>query len=554
MRIPDSIRPNVPTASPLRQRAHEQLLGAGRSGVVFKDLDRLGRVTARKVFDSEGLTKLVQYIFLGAPNPYCWNEHAIETALLRRRILTRLVRYWFGNRVHVARGFSRDWNDELQAYQLHTEFIEGRTPRLDQPFCREGRGQVRDLVEQVMRPLQQRLLESGFDGLVWQAGRGNPVALANFLMVTAPGEDPRWAWIDLESGVPALFPAQPLELLRFYLPKAFQHGGPLFDDVDISRLRDYLDQHEEALVQVVGEADMRALHGDVESLGGHQHAWKQQPRAHRSVDYSLAKGRITDKKAEFYREHPWLWYGRAAWRLPGKVSSWVGREIAIAARWIRGLDYRGIGVGIGRFLTSQKYRRRLAQRLVDRRIGSWLRRGHLKVADAETLRKQLERKESCAYLTDFGVHMAIKPFVKSVEWLLFPSLCAAGLVSETTVAIAVASGGCLARTIYTLGRTIQAGLKRRRKPWVALAVGAVPIVGNLAYPLQLVYSGTDQNDQLAQFMLFDGSTAFGRKLPIWGGPDTLTEHFFNRLPERLMRAPEVPAVPRSSLRKPLRRP
>ena len=540
MRIPDSIRQTVPTASPTRLRDREQLLGAGRSGVVFKDLDRRGRVTARKVFDSEGLTKLVQYIFLGAPNPYCWNEHAIESALLRRKILAHLVRYWFGERVRVARGFSQDWNDELQAYQLHTEFIAGRPPRLDQPFTREGRAQVKDLVEQVMRPLQERLAESGFDGLVWQAGRGNPVALANFLLETAPGDGLCWAWIDLESGVPALFPAQPLELLRFYLPKAIRHGRALFDDVDLPRLREYLDLHHEELVRVVGHADMQVLRSDVESLDRHQQAWKQQPRAQRSVAYSLAKRRISKQQAEFYRAHPVLWYGRLARRLPGKLLSHAGSGIAAAARWVAGLDYLGIGAGIGRFLTSQKYRRRLAQRLVDRCIGSWLWRGHLRVQDAEQLREQLERKESCAYLTDFGVHMAIKPFVKSVEWLLFPSLFAAGMVSETTVAIAVASGGCLARTLYTLGRTIQAAVKRRKKPWVALLVGAVPVVGNLAYPLQLVYSGSDKNDRLAQFMLFDGSTAFGRKLPIWGGADTLTEHFFNRLPERLMRLPERP--------------
>jgi len=43
-----------------------------------------------------------------------------------------------------------------------------------------------------MKPLQKRLIESGFDGLVWQAGKGNPVALNNFLL----DNKRNWVWID----------------------------------------------------------------------------------------------------------------------------------------------------------------------------------------------------------------------------------------------------------------------------------------------------------------------------------------------------------------------
>ena len=50
--------------------AELQELGRGRSGVVYVSHEFEGAAVARKVFGSNGLTKLVQLLFLGAPNPY----------------------------------------------------------------------------------------------------------------------------------------------------------------------------------------------------------------------------------------------------------------------------------------------------------------------------------------------------------------------------------------------------------------------------------------------------------------------------------------------------
>ncbi|MHC4390566.1 MAG: hypothetical protein ACYS22_04515 [Planctomycetota bacterium] len=166
------------------------VLGAGRSGSVYLDDDKEHGRLAAKVFGSESVVKLVQVVLLGAPNPYVWSEDAIQCALLRRRVLGPLLRFWFGDDVRVA-------------------------PAID-----------------VMKPLQGHLKAAGFDGMLWQAGLGNPVALNNFMLERvregAGPETRRWVWIDLESGVPALVPMNPLSLLLFYLPKCFKHGRPLF--------------------------------------------------------------------------------------------------------------------------------------------------------------------------------------------------------------------------------------------------------------------------------------------------------------------------------------
>jgi hypothetical protein len=128
------------------------------------------------------------------------------------------------------------------------------------------------------------------------------------------------------------------------------------------------------------------------------------------------------------------------------------------------------------------------------------------------------------------MHIAIKVPVKAIEWGLFPALFAAGLIGNRTMLIALASGGTVGRTLYTLWRMAQASMRGRERPWVALIVGLLPVVGNAAYPMQILYTSTERDHDVARFILIDLFTTMGRKLPIWGGPDTQTEHFFNRLP------------------------
>ncbi len=60
------------------------------------------------------------------------------------------------------------------------------------------------------------------------------------------------------------------------------------------------------------------------------------------------------------------------------------------------------------------------------------------------------------------------------------------------------------------------------------------MVGNFAFPLQLAWSSTEDEDDLARFILYDGFARLGALLPIGGARDTLTEHVLDRLPDRLV--------------------
>lgn len=199
----------------LQAASNPKLLGAGRSGQVFLVESQAGSI-ARKVFFGDTITNLIHYFFFGAPNPYIWNEDALQSAYYRRKIITDLVQFWFSDKLTVADATDTGWHEQLKAYQLDTKFAKGRAVALHQPFNSDGDAEVKDLVHNIMLSLQNKLIQAGFDGLVWQAGKGNPVALNNFLLVDDSAPDSyHFVWIDLEFGVPALIPLNPLSLFHF---------------------------------------------------------------------------------------------------------------------------------------------------------------------------------------------------------------------------------------------------------------------------------------------------------------------------------------------------
>ena len=507
-------------------------LGKGRSGIVFQGKDHSGKDIAIKVFTGgDLLSKSVNYFFTGAPSAYCWNEDAILAANYRRNIVAELVDYWFEDKLRVAKSFCVKWNNKLKAYELQTELIDGRHAALHHPFSKQREKEVGDLVNNIMKPLQKYLIEAGFDGLVWQAGKGNPVASNNFLL-----DKNKWVWIDLESGVPALAPLNPITLFSFYLPKSWKHKCALFDDVDINKLKDYIDTHKEDLENKIGVKKYSSLCDNITHLEFHQKQWKSVRRTHRSITYQLKKERITQEQADWYFKHPYIWYGREIARISYKIFDKILVELTqdIFNRLIS-IDYKEVASNIWKFFSSQKYRSEIARNYVADRISIWQKRNHLKTSESNYLRNELENEEASSYITDFGVHIAIKPFVKSVEYLGIPSLYTIGVIDEKTLGMLLIMGGPIGRTLYTSGRLIQSAIKSERKPWVALGSGLLPVVGNAAYPFQILYSSTEEKGTLARFIIYDTFTRLGEKLPIWGGKDTLTEHFFNHIPDLIIR-------------------
>ncbi|MFN7140016.1 MAG: hypothetical protein ACK4UN_11845, partial [Limisphaerales bacterium] len=162
------------TANPNQQiKAPRTRLGQGRSGTVYK-IETADGTFATKVFHGDTLSNLLHYLFYGAPNPYIWNEDAIRCAYERRKLLSILVPFWTNGRCSVANSVDTHWNREARGWELITEYVDGRAVLLTHPLRPEN--DELDLLRcQVAEPLIQELQMSGFDGIVWQAGLGNPV-------------------------------------------------------------------------------------------------------------------------------------------------------------------------------------------------------------------------------------------------------------------------------------------------------------------------------------------------------------------------------------------
>ncbi len=203
---------------------------------------------------------------------------------------------------------------------------------------------------------------------------------------------------------------------------------------------------------------------------------------------------------------------------------------------LKTLPYKDFFVGFWKILVSRKHRLNAARNYVTARIEHWQSRNQLQPEEAEYLLHHLHNDHANDYLSDFGVHIGMKVFVKGVEYLFFPLLYAAGIINEIVLAFLLISGGPISRTVYTSYRMTQAAVEGKEIPWVAFVLGLVPmLIGNIAYPCQMLYSASGKRGKVAKFIVYDTFTRLGDKFPIWGNEDTLTEHFFNYLADKLVR-------------------
>jgi hypothetical protein len=511
-------------------------LGAGRSGQVFL-IEVDDQPVARKIFSGDVLAAAVHLVLFGADNPYIWNEDVLQCAYHRRKILEPLVDYWFGKKLKIANAIAAKRDVELRQNHLDAAFIAGRSPALRQPLDVERSREVKELTETIMKPLQQRLVDAGLDGLVWQAGKGNPVALNNFLIVDGPTGDRTFVWIDMESGVPALFPLNVLTLFTFYLPKCVQYRTFLFDDVDIKTLSNYVHEHSVDLQPKLGEERYRELWKNIQALGYHQRRWRSLNRLKRGVFSQAQQGKISDQSADRYLKYPILWFLHLLKQLMVKGSQKLLVDLprAILEKILQ-IPYLRLIRNLFKLIFSKRYRTQVAQNYITDRIDAWSDRKQLTAAERDILMTRLDQESGTDYLSDFGVHLGMKVFVKIVEYGLLPLIYLAGYINELTLGIMILMGGALSRTIYTGFRIFQAIVEGKEIPWLAFFIGMVPLmIGNIAYPCQMLYSASGKRGKVASFIVYDIFTRIGGWIPIWGGEDTLTEHYFNHSASNLLR-------------------
>ncbi|MCH8831073.1 MAG: hypothetical protein IID45_15995 [Planctomycetes bacterium] len=411
---------------------------------------------ARKIFHGDRLSALLLYAISGADNPYRWCRDAVRTAVIRRNVLRILVRYWFGTRLRVPRSSGLAWNTHFRAFELHAEFIRASHLPLQHTAVSRADDPLPELTGEIMQPLQKHLLQSGFDGMLWQAGYGNPVAGGNFMLQEHSDGKRVWFWIDTETGVPALFALNPWKLVSLYLPRSICNRSPLFDDVDISKLGRYLAQHADRITDSLGKKAVQRLHWLIGRLADCQTAWKKLNRTERGIACFRSMGRITREQANWFRAHPWRWRLHLAKCATRSLPQATVQRLGKIGRWCARID---VGKGVrdaARFLVFERYRRFLSRRFITRRLRSWRERQFLARRQSSRLRAELREEQTALCVADFCVHVAIKPIVKFVEWRVLPLLFVLGVLNAPLLALLISTGGSIARTAYTLPRCVRA--------------------------------------------------------------------------------------------------
>jgi hypothetical protein len=194
------------------------------------------------------VVRLLYRLSFQAPFPYTSNRDALEAAQHRRTIAGLLTQHWFGENL-VAQVL------EVRpvpggGYTLVTELVPGGPPTPG-PRARA-----------MLRALTARFLEAGLPS--WQVGYYNPRAIGN-LIERADGS---YRIIDLESNfvTPFLPPAATIRAIRI-------GQFPSFDDIDVGRLRAYLDAHREAIKGDLSAAEVTRLDAAVEAYAEAAGRW-----------------------------------------------------------------------------------------------------------------------------------------------------------------------------------------------------------------------------------------------------------------------------------------
>lgn len=504
-------------------------IGEGRSAKVYLSTSG-GDKIATKTFTGEPVSKLILFILTGSANPYTWCEDAIQCAIIRRRLLTALCNVWFDDLLRLPKTFGYRWNAEHKAFEIDAEFISGQHAPLYNPLQKEQTNYISKLKKDIMSPLEDKLIESGFDGLVWQAGKGNPVAASNFMLQKKTDGSSQWIWIDLESGLPALFALNPFSTLFYYLPKCVKHKGWLFDDVDSVKLSNYLAKHKNTIITKLGETKYRNLCVDADMLSVTQTKWKSITRHQRSLYYAASQKKITKAETSYYKNKPVRWFLKSSLSFLKSMVRNLKEGVSKLIETIYNFSYKKLGARIYLYFSSARYRWGMIRWYLKKEIDKWESRKFFTGSESKFLKSELINDDKSAYLTDFSIHLGIKPFVKIFSFIVMPILMASGLFSLATGTIIILLAGPAARTLYTCWRMTHSLIKSKHHyPVIALIIGLMPVIGNMAYPIEIIYQSTGNKNMISKFILYSFSAKAGSKIPIWGGQDSEIEHFLNRL-------------------------
>lgn len=181
------------------------------------------------------------------------------------------------------------------------------------------------------------------------------------------------------------------------------------------------------------------------------------------------------------------------------------------------------------FLTRGSFQAAWGRKIFGSILARWRSRDWLSASQAMDLRSQFNGPRMAAYSRGLTIHLAIK--------LLYPLMAP---LKAGGIAVTLAGGSLwytmiplmllpLLRTVVTLSSM---WLHRTQKipHGHALCIGAVPTFGSAAFAVQM----WTVNQKISVLLLRDTASRLARKIPVYGGPDSRTEHAIIASADRLI--------------------
>ncbi len=203
------------------------------------------------------------------------------------------------------------------------------------------------------------------------------------------------------------------------------------------------------------------------------------------------------------------------------VMHWALSKVtpALLHRWISDPAYRKQRqTRMFLFCVSGRFQRELGRLYIRSRILMWQQEQRLGEAEVQRLNAQLDNHGVDEYVRGFGMHVGLKllmPFVMSLKVGGAAASVASGNPFYFLFMLMLVP---MLRTAITIWRKFATG-----RPMAdyrdALIVGILPVVGSIAYPVQMHCKFPD----LSLFLLRDFASRLGRMIPIYGGKDSRTE-------------------------------
>ena len=168
-------------------------------------------------------------------------------------------------------------------------------------------------------------------------------------------------------------------------------------------------------------------------------------------------------------------------------------------------------------IASPTYQSWFGRKRIEKAISSWRDEGRISDAEKDSLDAELCGVLVRAYMRGFGLHVALKTLAP----LWVPIKIAGTAMFATT-----GNPWCLMPFLITPAMRFLVTLQSRwmnRKHHVphaeAMAMGWLPVVGLIAFPMQMFSA----RPNLSTFLIRDFAAKLGRRVPIYGGKDSRTE-------------------------------